>query len=102
MRRSASLFFLFAALCGAFLLSSCTNKNEIVKLSELEDEALIQYIEDNGISIPNGIEISSIREMVADLEADPDCPPMMFSWAEVNIFYEKLRAMVKWYYSVAP
>ncbi len=64
-------------------------------LSELGDEALLQYLDDEGISIPNGIDVSSIREMISDLEADPDRHPLFVSWQAASDFYEELRAVVK-------
>ncbi len=103
MRRNVFLF-LFSAilLCGIFSLSSCSNNNETMKLSELGDEALIQYLDDEGISIPNGIVILSVREMLADLEADPNRHPIVVSWAEVSDFFEELRVIVKRHCDVTP
>lgn len=103
MRRNTFLFLFSAVLlCGIFSLASCSSNNETIKLSELEDEALIQYLDDEGISIPNGIKISSVRELLVKLEADPDRGPLYASWEAVNYFFEDLRAVVKKHSDVSP
>ncbi len=88
-------------LCGIFSLVSCS-KNEQMKLSELGDEALLQYLDNEDISIPNGIQVSSIRKMISELEADPDRHPIIVSWAAVIVFYEELRVLVKKHSGLSP
>ena len=84
-------------LCGIFIFVYF-GKQEKPKLSELQEDQCIQYLTDNGVSIPEGLEASSVREMIAELENDPDKSAPAVSWTILADFYEDLRRAVKQYY----
>lgn len=89
-----------ALLCCLILFSACSNDAETEKLSELSEEQLIEFLTERDVSLPNGVEVSSIQEMVSDLEEDPDSQAPVVSWSVITEFYEELRAVVKDYYGI--
>ena len=80
------------------ILSSCSARTQKPKLSELEEDLYIQYLEDHGVVFPDNYVASEIRKIIAELEADPDRPAPVVSWTVLSDFYEELRAAVKEYY----
>lgn len=103
MRRNVLLSLFFAVLIyGIFSMVSCSCNNEITNLSELGDEALIQYLDEESISIPEGIDITSVREMLVDLEAVPDRHPLVVGYSVLYNFYEELRMAVKKHGNATP
>lgn len=95
-RKILTLLFLAVLLCAFLLFASCSVKDrEAGNLSELDDEELLQFLDEAGVSIPNGISASSIREVLAELEADPDRPPIIVDWTVLSDFYEDLREIVR-------
>lgn len=97
MRRNVFFSIFLVILCGVFSFTACSNNNETIKLSELGDGELIQFLDDEGISIPKGIDISSVREMIADLEADSNRHTLIVGWTEASDLFEELRVIVKRY-----
>ena len=89
-----------ALLCGLILFSACSNSDGKEKLSELSEEQLIEFLTERDVFLPNGVEVSSIQEMLSDLEEDPDCQAPVVSWSVITDFYEELRAVVKDYYGI--
>ncbi|KIR03891.1 hypothetical protein P261_02706 [Lachnospiraceae bacterium TWA4] len=81
------------------VVSGCSNNNKYQKLSELDDDLLIQRLTDHEIMIPENLETSVIRNAVADLEVDPNRPSPPVSWTAYLEFYEELRGYVKEYYA---
>ena len=81
------------------VISGCSNNNKSQKLSELDDDLLVQCLTDHEITIPENLEISVIRNAIADLEVDPDSPAPTVSWTAYLEFYEELRGFVKEYYA---
>lgn len=66
-RRSLLASFLVIVLT-ALLLSACSNNNKENKLSELEDIKLNQYMTDSGITIPESVDMDTIRSIIIELE----------------------------------
>ncbi len=95
-----------AILCFAVILagviSACTGGPADRKLSELDDEALVQYLAEHDISIPADLEASAIRDAIAGLEAEPDRDAPVVGWTEYAAFYEELRGLVKAYDQITP
>lgn len=83
----------------ALFLCACSSEGSESKLSEMGDNELIQYIVDSGVSIPENIEVKSIREMIIELEENPDHPSPALGWTVITDLYEDLRNVVKTYYS---
>ena len=70
------------ALIGLIsVFSACSNDTMPLRLSELDEATLLQRLADHEIVIPAGLEISAIRDAIADLEADPDRPAPVVSWS---------------------
>lgn len=82
------------------LLSGCFGETTERKLSEMEDDQLIQYMTDWEISIPENVGIDSIREMIVELEDDPDHPAAVLGWTVMMDLYEDIRHAVKRYYGI--
>ena len=94
MRRKICLIIVFTILITViFSLVSCS-ENKTIKLSELEDEALMQILDEEGLTIPKGYKISQVRYFLAIMEADPD-RPMAISNPSFSEFLEELRVIVK-------
>ena len=72
-RRSLLASFLVIVLT-ALLLSACSNNNKENKLSELEDIKLNQYMTDSGITIPESVDMDTIRSIIIELEDSPEHP----------------------------
>lgn len=88
-------------LCSLILFSACSNDAGKEKLSELSENELVEFLTEKEISLPNGVEVSSIQEMLSDLEEDPDRHAPVVSWSVITDFYEDLRAVVKDYYEIS-
>lgn len=80
------------------VISGCSNNDKPQKLSELDDDLLVQCLADHEITIPENLAISVIRTAIADLEVDPDNSAPIVSWTTYLEFYEELRGFVKEYY----
>lgn len=103
MYRSKSLRGITAmiALIGMICtFSACSSNDAPQKLSEMEESVLLQHLADDAITIPAGLEISTIRDMIAALEADPDRSAPIVDWTVYSDFYEEVRDFVKDYYSM--
>lgn len=81
------------------LLCACSSERSEDKLSEMEDNQLIQYLVASGVSIPENIEVKLIRDMIIELEEDPEHPSPALGWTVITDLYEDLRNAVKTYYS---
>ena len=94
-RRVISVLLVFVSVAGIF--SACSNgkEQESMKLSELSDEALLQRLEAENISVPQGLSISEVREMIVALEADPDHALLEYSAPHMVALADALRIMVK-------
>lgn len=92
MRGIAILFALVGFIC---VFSACSSNTMPQKLSELDETALLQRLADYEVVVPANLEISAIRDAIADLEADPDRPAPVVGWVEAADFYEELRSIVK-------
>ena len=71
MHGIAILFALAGFICA---FSACSGNTTPQKLSELDETALLQRLADYEVVIPANLELSAIRDAIADLEADPDRP----------------------------
>lgn len=80
-------------------LCACSSEGSASKLSEMGDNDLLQYIADSGVSIPESIEVKSIREMIIELEENPEHPSPALGWTVMTDLYEDLRSVVKIYYN---
>ncbi len=67
------------------------------KLSDLDDQELLQYLTDAGVTIPEGYGIKAVREVVITFENDPDYPTPLLGWMEVGFLYDDLRQVVRAY-----
>ena len=99
LRGIAAMFALIGMICT---FSACSSNDAPQKLSEMEESVLLQHLADDAITIPAGVEISTIRDMITDLEADPDRPAPIVDWTVYSDFYEEVRDFVKDYYSMNP
>ena len=79
------------------LLSACSAIASENKLSEMEDNELMEYIIDSGVSIPENMEVNTIREMIIELEEDPEHSPPVVGWTVITDLYEDIRNVVKNY-----
>lgn len=104
VRRTRGIVVIITLVLVAFVgvVSGCSNNTTHQKLSELDENKLIQLLADNKIMIPANLETSVIRNTIADLEADSDRPAPDVNWTVFSDFYEELRCFVKEYYSMAP
>ena len=92
MRSIAAVIALIGLIC---VFSACSNDTILQRLSELDEATLLQCLANHEIVIPAGLEISAIRDAIADLEADPDRPAPVVSWSVFPDFYEELRSFDK-------
>lgn len=92
-KKSLSVLILFIFL-STLLLSACSNQTAAQKLSELNDSDLTQYITNSGITIPEGIGADTIREMVTELENDPEHETPAVGYTLLTDLYEDLRNLV--------
>lgn len=92
MRSIAAVIALIGLIC---VFSACSNDAMPQRLSELDEATLLQRLSDHEIVIPAGLEISAIRDAIADLEDDPDRPARVVNWSVFPDFYEELRSFVK-------
>lgn len=100
MRRSKYLSkLLVALLVAACVLSACSGQGEKIKLSEMDDNALIAYLEGEEVTAPEDIGIETIRAMIIRLEENPDSvvAVSLKGMFELN---EDLRKVVKDYYGI--
>ena len=63
----------------------------------MEDNELMEYILDSGVSIPENMEVNTIREMIIELEEDPEHSPPVVGWTVITDLYEDIRNVVKNY-----
>ena len=100
LRGIAAMIALIGIICT---FSACSSNYAPQKLSEMEESVLLQHLADDAITIPAGVEISTIRDMITDLEADPDRPVPIVDWTVYADFYEEVRDFIedipheKWY-----
>lgn len=100
LRGIAAMIALIALIGMICTFSACSSNDAPQKLSEMEESVLLQHLADDAITIPAGLEISTIRDMIADLEADPDRSAPIVDWTVYSDFYEEVRDFVKDYYSM--
>lgn len=87
------LHFLVIVLT-ALLLSACSNNNKENKLSELEDIKLNQYMTDSGITIPESVDMDTIRSIIIELEDNPEHPAPIVGDTLIADLYEDIRNLV--------
>ena len=92
-RRSLLASFLVIVLT-ALLLSACSNNNKENKLSELEDIKLNQYMTDSGITIPESVDMDTIRSIIIELEDNPEHPAPIVGDTLIADLYEDIRNLV--------
>ena len=102
--RVVAIVLVLITVAGIF--SACSKKNEqeekqeTKKLSEMSDEELLQRLEAENISVPQGLSISNVRDMIVALEADPDHALLGYSAPHMVALADALRTFVKEYYDV--
>lgn len=103
-RRLKILIFVIGIilLCGSIAFITHLGGREKTKLSELSEDECIRFLTDRGISIPKGLKAPTIQEMISDLEADPDRPPLCVDWTLLADFYEEVREAVREYDGAKP
>lgn len=92
--RRCILVLILSIVLTVLLLSACSNNNTECKLSELEDDKLIQYITDSKIALPEDMDIDTIRGMIIELENNPDHPAPVVGYTLVADLYEDIRNLV--------
>ncbi len=80
----------------AGLLVGCADAQP--KLSEMEDAQLFAYLADAGVTVPEDVTASTVREMVAELEDDPAHSAPAVSFTLIIDLYEDIRIAVNAYY----
>ncbi len=71
------------------------------KLSDLADEALVLYLTDAGVRIPDhNVDIDTIRGILTSLEEDPNQPEPVLNWTPIVDMFEDIRTVVKDYYGI--
>ncbi len=68
-------------------------------LSQMDDSTLQDYLKEWDISVPEGVELLSVRALIKELEADPD-KVLVVGWTPIEKLFEELRVMVKDYYHI--
>lgn len=101
MRRKRTLFTAISLVVLVALLLSACSGNKPIKLSELEDEALMQILDEEGIIIPAGTDNTWVRLWLARLEADPDFPETVSNPKLID-FIDALRVIVIKYGNATP
>ena len=101
-KRTRIIAVMLAVVAFTCIFSACSNNEMSQKLSELDEDALIQRLTDYEITIPANLEFSVIRDIIADLEVDPERPAPVVGWTRYAIFYEVLRNFVKEYNGMSP
>ncbi len=81
-------------ILSVLMIFSCSCGSEKQKLSEMEDDELIQYISDSGVEIPEWADIVTIRSMIVDLENDPSSPTSAVGYTPYADLFEDLRGVV--------
>lgn len=67
----------------------------------MDEDELTLFLTDHEIKIPANLETSVIRNVIAELEVNPDRPAPVVGWTELADFYEELRNFVKGYNDMA-
>lgn len=93
-RRYAYILVVIAILANLVFVACSSD----VKLSEMDDDELMQYLEDADVTLPQGFEAENIRGMITELEEDPNHAAPVVSWSVISDLYEDLRTVVKEYY----
>lgn len=101
------IIVLFSVIILPGCRSSGLSASGVPKLSELEDEVMLQYIQACKVTFPKYVhpedaeDLSVIRTMLRELEEDPEHEEPFLSgmvyWIDV---YEDLRKVVKIYYRI--
>lgn len=95
MRYGRSLLASFLVIVlTALLLSACSNNNKENKLSELEDIKLNQYMTDSRITIPESVDMDTIRSIIIELEDNPEHPAPIVGDTLIADLYEDIRNLV--------
>lgn len=101
MIRSKWQWLLMAVLLAVTcVISACSGQGEKIKLSEMDDDALTVYLETEGIVIPDGVEISTVRKMIRSLEENPEVTGAPYGWVALAELHNELRLVVKGYYGI--
>ena len=85
-------------LLSILLFSACAGEKAKPKLSEMEDEKLIQYLTDAGVSIPEQTDVDDLREAVKRIEEDPNTIGA-YGWDVLSDLHESVRNAVNQYYN---
>lgn len=93
-QKRAFLSALFVALT-VLSLSACSGKKAECKLSEMEDRALMQYMADSGVVIPEGVDMDTLRKIIAELENHPDQPTPVMGYTVTTDLYEDIRNLIR-------
>lgn len=96
MRKRKYLYILVVIAILANLVFAACSVNE--KLSEMDDDKLMQYLEDADVAIPQGVEAETIRTIITEFEEDPDHDTPVLGWTDLSDLYDDLRTVVKEYY----
>ena len=84
--------FLVSVILLLLLLCACSNKAS--HLSDVDDGALRRYMADCGITVPETVEMNTVRGMLAQLEEDTNHPAPVLGWTVMADLYEDLRGAV--------
>lgn len=90
---------LIAVVLAGLLLSACYGKTAEYKLSKMKDGELIQHITSSNVTIPENVSIDTIREIIIQLEENPEYPAPVLGYTVMEDFFEDIRIIVKEYYA---
>jgi hypothetical protein len=103
-------FFVLAAgvvfLCVIVACVSNSGEKEKKQLSTLDEDECLAFLTDMGVTIPEEFRNHDdlglrVKEIISDLEADPDRPSAV-SYSVAAEFFEDIRGAVKRYYGLDP
>ena len=102
MMKHKKWIFIALAVLLAVVLYDCLWQHTHPLLSELEDEALLRYIQDCGVTlVEDADDLSTARAMIRELEVDPNNDRASgASWSYIVDLYEEMRKVVKIYYGI--
>lgn len=92
-----------AVLASVIFAAGCFHEETPKKLSSLSEKECRQFLLDRGITIPEVLEGIKLKELFADLEADPYMEyDDAVSWTVIHDFHNAVSTAVREYYGVPP
>lgn len=105
MKSKKTLLYMLLALvvlASVIFAAGCFHEETPKKLSSLSEKECRQFLLDRGITIPEVLEGIKLKELFADLEADPYMECDVVSWSVIYDFHNAVSTAVREYYGVPP